>query len=97
MRLRQGRPTALPSPEEAAGYTFTPLEHQLLRDWTAPLIVGDPDEVRRGLIDLASATGADELMITTMVHGHADRLRSYELVAEAWRHAGLATSAGRVG
>ena len=24
------------------------------------------------------------MMITTMVHGHADRLRSYELLAEAW-------------
>jgi hypothetical protein len=31
---------------------------------------------------LAAATGADELMITTQVHDHADRRRSYELVAE---------------
>jgi hypothetical protein len=23
-------------------------------------------------------------MITTMVHGHADRMKSYELLAEAW-------------
>ena len=33
---------------------------------------------------LAQRTGADELMITTMIHGAADRLRSYELLAEAW-------------
>jgi hypothetical protein len=33
------------------------------------------------LRDLASRVGADELMITTMVHGHGDRLRGYELVA----------------
>ena len=32
--------------------------------------------------DLADRTGADELMLTTMVHSHAERLRSYELVAE---------------
>jgi luciferase family oxidoreductase group 1 len=97
VRLRQGRPTPLPTPEDAAQYSFTPLERDIVRSWTAPLIVGDAEVVREGLEDLAALTGADELMITTMVHGHADRLRSYELVAEAWRHAGLATSAGRVG
>ncbi|HZP29732.1 MAG TPA: LLM class flavin-dependent oxidoreductase, partial [Acidimicrobiia bacterium] len=84
VRLRQGRPTALPTPEEAAGYQFTPFERELLRHWTAPLVVGDPGTVRDELLALADRTGADELMITTMVHGAADRLRSYELVAEAF-------------
>ena len=28
----------------------------------------------------------DEIMITTMTHEHADRRRSYELLAEAFRH-----------
>ena len=40
--------------------------------------------MRAELEALAARTGADELMITTMVHGPADRLRSYELLAEAW-------------
>ena len=34
-----------------------------------------------GSRELAERTGADELMITTMVHGQADRLESYRLVA----------------
>ena len=38
--------------------------------------------MRKELLELADRTGADELMITTMVHSHADRLRSYELVAD---------------
>jgi hypothetical protein len=29
-------------------------------------------------------TGADELLITTITHRHADRVRSYELLAKAW-------------
>jgi luciferase family oxidoreductase group 1 len=91
VRLRQGRPMPLPTPEEAAEYVFTPAERELVRTWTAPLIVGNPDEVRRQLQDLAARTGADELMITTMVHGAADRLRSYELVAEACDLGGVAT------
>ncbi|MCU1460073.1 MAG: alkanal monooxygenase [Acidimicrobiales bacterium] len=84
VRLRQGRPTQLPTPEEAAEHVFTPAEREIVRGWTAPLIAGDPDTVRRGLDELVDRTAADELMITTMVHGHADRLRSYELVAEAF-------------
>jgi luciferase family oxidoreductase group 1 len=87
VRLRQGRPTPLPTPEEAAEYQFTPFERELLRQWTAPLIVGDPDTVRAGLDELAAATGVDELMITSMVHGVDDRLRSYALVAEAYAYA----------
>jgi hypothetical protein len=29
-------------------------------------------------------TDADELLVTTITHDHADRVRSYELLAEAW-------------
>ena len=84
VRLRQGRPTQLPTPEEAAEYVFTPTEREIVRSWTAPLIRGDPDHVRTELEALAERTGADELMITTIIHGPAERLRSYELLAEAW-------------
>ena len=41
--------------------------------------------MRRGLLELVERTGADELMLTTMVHAQADRLRSYELIADAMR------------
>jgi luciferase family oxidoreductase group 1 len=84
VRLRQGRPTQLPTPQEAAEHVFTPAERELLRTWDKPLIAGTPTTVRARLDELAERTGADELMITTMVHGHADRMRSYELVAEAF-------------
>jgi luciferase family oxidoreductase group 1 len=84
VRLRQGRPTQLPTPEDAADYVFTPTEREIVRSWTSPLIRGEPAAVRAELEALAQRTGADELMITTMVHGRADRLRSYELLAEAW-------------
>jgi luciferase family oxidoreductase group 1 len=87
VRLRQGRPTQLPTPEAAADYVFTPGERDLVRAWTAPLIVGDPNEVCSQLEALARRTGVDELMITTMVHGPGDRLRSYELVAPVWNGA----------
>jgi luciferase family oxidoreductase group 1 len=46
-------------------------------------VVGGPDTVRRGLTQLIDRTGADELLITTIMPGYAERLRSYELVANA--------------
>jgi alkanesulfonate monooxygenase SsuD/methylene tetrahydromethanopterin reductase-like flavin-dependent oxidoreductase (luciferase family) len=48
------------------------------------LVLGDPDEVRRRLLDLAEHYAADELMIITITGDYASRQRSYELVAEAF-------------
>ncbi|HET7652892.1 MAG TPA: LLM class flavin-dependent oxidoreductase [Acidimicrobiales bacterium] len=84
VRLRQGRPSPLPTPEAAAEYVFTPMEREIARSWMSPLVAGSPSTVAAGLEELVARTRADELMVTTMVHGHADRLRSYELVADAW-------------
>jgi len=82
VRLRTGRPGRYPTPEEAAAYTFTPQEKELARGMGRSSIVGSVATVRAGLSELAARTGANELMITTMVHGHEDRLESYRLVAE---------------
>jgi luciferase family oxidoreductase group 1 len=81
VRLRTGRPGRYPTPEEAAAYTYTPHEKEVAKTMGRSAVVGDPDTVRRGLRELVERTGAQELMVTTMVHGHADRLESYRLVA----------------
>ena len=82
-RLRQGRPTRFPTPEEAAAHDFTAQEEATVKTVSGSAVIGDPDRVREGLLEFAARTKADELMLTTMVHAHEDRLRSYELVAEA--------------
>jgi len=82
IRLRTGRPGRYPTPEEAAEYQLTPSEREVARGLGRSNVVGDVATVRKGLTDLAERTGADELMLTTMVHGHADRIESYRLVAE---------------
>lgn len=82
LRLRSGRPGPFPSPEEAAAFHPTPHEKAAIEAWTASRIIGDPDEVGAALADLQRRTGADELMITTMLHAHEDRVRSLELIAE---------------
>ena len=86
LRLRSGHPGPLPSPQEAAAYPYNDLERAFIDDRRATQIIGAPETVRRGLADLLTATAADELMLTTMVFDPADRLRSFELVADLARN-----------
>jgi luciferase family oxidoreductase group 1 len=83
LRLRSGQPSTLPDPQEAAAYEYAPHEREFVDAWTASHVVGSPESVLGQLLELQARTGADELMLTTNVHGHDDRLRSYELVARA--------------
>ncbi|MEU9999621.1 LLM class flavin-dependent oxidoreductase [Streptomyces sp. NPDC050848] len=84
LRLRTGRPGLIPTPEEAEAYPFSPTEREFVESWLANIVHGTPDEVRTGLDDLRKRTGADELMITANAHGGDARLRSYELIADAY-------------
>ncbi|MFD4575072.1 LLM class flavin-dependent oxidoreductase [Streptomyces sp. NPDC058417] len=84
VRLRSGRPGLFPSPEETEAHELSPLEQEFIDSWTANIIHGTTDEVVTGLHDLHKRTGADELMLTSHAHRGALRLRSYELVADAY-------------
>jgi luciferase family oxidoreductase group 1 len=80
LRLRQGRPGRIPTAEEAAAYPWTEEELAFVAQRRHGQAIGSPSTVRTALSDLAFATGADELMATTQVHGAAPRLRSYEML-----------------
>jgi luciferase family oxidoreductase group 1 len=82
LRLRSGRPGTLPSPEEAAAYQYTEVDRAMIAERRSALLVGSPETVRAGMAELVAQTRADELMLTTMVFDPADRLRSFELVAQ---------------
>jgi alkanesulfonate monooxygenase SsuD/methylene tetrahydromethanopterin reductase-like flavin-dependent oxidoreductase (luciferase family) len=73
-----------PSPEEASAHVWTEEDRSLVADRTETQFVGSPETVVEQLSALQVATGADELVITTITHAHADRVRSYQLLAEAW-------------
>ncbi|MEV6692974.1 LLM class flavin-dependent oxidoreductase [Micromonospora sp. NPDC051196] len=82
LRLRSGRPEPLASPEEAAAYPYTDLEREFVVQRREGQATGSPETVARQLGDLLARTGADELMLTTMVYDIDDRVRSFELIAE---------------
>ncbi|MEU8516733.1 LLM class flavin-dependent oxidoreductase [Kitasatospora sp. NPDC048722] len=74
---------AFPSARETAAHVFSPAERQFLDDLVEPQLVGGPETVREKLTDLVARTGADELMALTIVPDQTERLRSFELLAEA--------------
>jgi alkanesulfonate monooxygenase SsuD/methylene tetrahydromethanopterin reductase-like flavin-dependent oxidoreductase (luciferase family) len=82
-RIATGRDRGIPGPEEALA--------ELGPGWNPPpigtdgahLIAGDPADVRDELHRVAHRCAADEIMIVTVTHDFASRLRSYELIAEA--------------
>ena len=83
LRLRAGRPSTLPSPDEAAGRGYSAAEQTVIAEATGSHVVGDPATVIEQLDQLVASTGADELMVTTSTFAHADRLANYELLARA--------------
>ncbi|MGI5352588.1 LLM class flavin-dependent oxidoreductase [Streptomyces sp. CA-250714] len=84
VRLRTGRPGLIPTPEEAEAYPFSPVERDFVDSWLANVTYGTPDAVRDGLDALVKRTGADELMLTANAHTPEARIRSLELIADAY-------------
>ncbi|MER6733202.1 LLM class flavin-dependent oxidoreductase [Streptomyces puniciscabiei] len=74
-----------PTPEEARAHAWTDEDRALVQDRLDTQFVGSPGRVADHLEQLQEATGADELLITTITHDHADRVRSYELLAKEWQ------------
>lgn len=74
-----------PTPAQARALTLSEEDRALVADRLDTQFVGTPAQVADRLEQLRDATGADELIITTITHDHADRVRSYELLAREWR------------
>ncbi len=81
VNLRRGTPGQLPAPLETEERPWSEFEQNNIDHALAVSFVGAPETVRDGLRNLVEQTGADELMLTAMIHDHAARLRSFELVA----------------
>jgi alkanesulfonate monooxygenase SsuD/methylene tetrahydromethanopterin reductase-like flavin-dependent oxidoreductase (luciferase family) len=73
-----------PSPEDALELPLDAEAGELVKDRLDTRLVGDPHQVSAKLRTLQHATGAQELLITTIAHHPADRENSYQLLAEAW-------------
>jgi luciferase family oxidoreductase group 1 len=93
LQRRTGRLGPLPSPEDAAAYEFSPAELAIVEETMSTHLIGDPDQVHKGMAELQHRTRADEIMLSTRVHSYEARVRSFALVAQ--RHDLAAEPAGR--
>ena len=84
VQLRMGRPGRMPSPEEAMSHVFTPEEQALAASYKRLQIVGTPEQVRGRIEDVVARTEADEVIVATHASDLVTRVRSYELIAEAF-------------
>jgi luciferase family oxidoreductase group 1 len=84
VRRHRGDQRPFPSPQDAARYEFKPEDRPLVEANRQRQFVGSPARVASLLRQIASETGADELMVNTMMYGRTERLRSYELLARQW-------------
>jgi len=82
VRIRSGRYAPIPSIDEALLHPWTPGERAVAEAYVHTQVIGDPAQVRGKLLHLADQYAADEVMITTIMHGFEDRVRSFELVAD---------------
>ncbi len=79
LMLFRGQPVPVPPVDEALRFLS---EHGLPTG--RRLVVGSPAKVRREIEAAAQEYGADEVSVVTITYDHSARLRSYELIAEAF-------------
>ena len=90
-RMRRGVIAPIPSPAEARAEGWTPdAGAGLYESMGRLLIVGAPDEARARIERAAAEAEADEVMVMTIVHDPVARLRSHELLAEAFEREAVA-------
>jgi luciferase family oxidoreductase group 1 len=80
--LRRGTPGQIPAPIDDIGTFWTPAEQAMASQSLLCSAIGSPETVARKLQKFIEVTEPDELFITGLIYKHADRLRSYEIVAE---------------
>jgi len=84
LRLYTGRYGPFPSVEEAETFPYTPRDLAIIDHARGRTVAGTPDVVRARLEEMAAAYGVDELVVVTITHDFKARIRSYELLAEAF-------------
>ncbi|MGG4169526.1 LLM class flavin-dependent oxidoreductase [Rossellomorea vietnamensis] len=83
LAVEKGIDTEIPSVEEAKARVLTPKEKEKVKENRKRAIVGTPQKVKEELRMLSEIYQTDEFMIITNVSQFEDKVRSYELIAEA--------------
>lgn len=83
LNLIRGKPTVSMPPVEQLDWT--PMERAQVEQFLGAAIIGGPETVKAQLSEFQARTGANELMINSDFYDPQDRLKSYQIVADAAR------------
>ena len=83
--MHRGTRGQLPPPIDDIEAYWSPAEKAQADHMLAYAVVGSPETVREGLRRFVELTTADEIIVASMIHDHAARLRSFEIVAEVMK------------
>lgn len=78
-------------PTEATNYPLNQEGQRFMENFRKSYIDGNPEEVRKEILEVANLYGVTEVSIVTNCYAFQDRLRSYELIAEAFSIANRGT------
>ncbi len=84
LNLRRNRPGLLQPPVDSMEGNWSESERAGVERALRYSFVGTPEIVRRGLEAFIDLTGADEIMAASQIFDHPARLRSFEILAEAF-------------
>ncbi|MFD0738415.1 LLM class flavin-dependent oxidoreductase [Lysobacter koreensis] len=82
VKLRRGQPGLIPPPIDDIEAWWTPVEKLGVERALACAVVGDREEVRRGIEAFIARHRPDELLLTANIFDHAARVRSFEIAAD---------------
>ncbi|UZE23942.1 LLM class flavin-dependent oxidoreductase [Pseudomonas sp. B21-056] len=85
LALMRGQSLVQRPPVETMNGLWLPHEKEAVGDFLGLAMVGGPQKICARLEVLIEQTQADELIFTSDLYEHADRLRSYELLAQIMR------------
>ena len=84
LNMDHGVNAPVPTLEEAAGYPYTEADRRRIAHHRRRVVLGTPGEVRERLLEMRATFEADELMVITITGDYDSRMKSYELVAQAF-------------
>ena len=83
LKLLRREPIFVPAPVDSMHGLWSESERFLVESRLAVAAIGSPDTVQQKLARFLSQTNVDELIFTSDLYEHRDRLRSFEIAAEA--------------
>ncbi|WP_434708852.1 LLM class flavin-dependent oxidoreductase [Pseudomonas sp. R1-1] len=85
LALMRGQSLVQRPPVKSMEGMWLPHEREAVGDFLGLAMVGGPEKIRAKLQVLVEQTQADELIFTCDLYEHADRLHSYELLAQVMK------------